>query len=312
MNVDLKRQALNRQARISDTTIYGWPAIFFSLPFIAAGVFIILMSLNIILTDDSKFHASRKFVASCGGLFLLAGVWVLIHGIRSQWQKMQYNALKKDRPNEIWQADYTWNPSGIKSDDAKRTTREFWSLVGITCFMIPFVWFAFYSKEHPKIFQIFIGFFMFIMSLFWMHCVYVILRVFKYGENKIQFQQFPFFLGDTMSVVVQTAKPIAVLKNMDIILRCVEEKYEVRGTGKNRSEVVVSYQIYSDALKMENSNMYQAGPVSLPVSFTLPKDDSFQTCLSCRPARYWELELKAKTPGIDFYTSFLLPVYAKP
>jgi hypothetical protein len=49
----------------------------------------------------------------------------------------------------------------------------------------------------------------------------------------------------------------------------------------------------------------------LPVSFKLPEGE-FGTRLSEAPARYWELEVKADTPGLDFGALFLLPVYERP
>ena len=33
--------------------------------------------------------------------------------------------------------------------------------------------------------------------------------------------------------------------------------------------------------------------------------------LSDNPPTYWELEIHAKTPGVDYKASFLVPVYAK-
>jgi hypothetical protein len=44
----------------------------------------------------------------------------------------------------------------------------------------------------------------------------------------------------------------------------------------------------------------------------LPTDDDLNSGLSERPAKFWELEVEAKTPGVDYHERFLLPVYAKP
>jgi hypothetical protein len=48
------------------------------------------------------------------------------------------------------------------------------------------------------------------------------------------------------------------------------------------------------------------------IECALPDDPALTTALSEHPARYWELELRAETEGIDFVAAFLLPIYAEP
>jgi hypothetical protein len=156
------------------------------------------------------------------------------------------------------------------------------------------------------------GIFGIVLILIWIKWIYTLMRFLKYGESYLRLNHFPLFLGDKMDVTLQTFKTIPGLTTMDAILRCVEEKYEIRGTGDNRTSKVVSYQIYAEDIKINQAHIYQAGQLQLPLTFVLPLDKEFETCLSCRPAKYWELEIKAKTPGIDFLAHFLLPVYAKP
>jgi hypothetical protein len=44
------------------------------------------------------------------------------------------------------------------------------------------------------------------------------------------------------------------------------------------------------------------------VRFPIPPDAP-TTELGARPPRYWELELSAEVPGVDFGARFLVPVY---
>jgi hypothetical protein len=48
------------------------------------------------------------------------------------------------------------------------------------------------------------------------------------------------------------------------------------------------------------------------MEWPLPNDAELSTQLNGRPAKFWELEVKAKTPGVDYHERFLLPIYAKP
>ena len=51
---------------------------------------------------------------------------------------------------------------------------------------------------------------------------------------------------------------------------------------------------------------------SFAVEWPLPTQGQWTTTLSERPARFWELEVKADTPGVDYHSRFLLPIYVRP
>jgi len=48
------------------------------------------------------------------------------------------------------------------------------------------------------------------------------------------------------------------------------------------------------------------------MEWVLPDNPDYVSRLSERPARFWELEVKGKTPGVDYQERFLLPVYGRP
>ena len=74
----------------------------------------------------------------------------------------------------------------------------------------------------------------------------------------------------------------------------------------------VCYQLYQDSLEIQGIGELRAINPDLKVAFSLPDDRAAETCLSGMPCRYWELEINAKTLGIDYSETFLVPVYAKP
>ena len=91
-------------------------------------------------------------------------------------------------------------------------------------------------------------------------------------------------------------------------MRFVEEQYETRGSGKNRSQQVICYQRYHENRTLKGKDISPSGTLSL--EWDLPNEAELTTSLSHRPARFWELEVKADTPGVDYHSRFLLPVYA--
>lgn len=307
---DINRQELKGHSAISPTTIYGWPSILFSLPFMGAGVFIFLLAIGIIPAKPSDFHASRGSIAAIGCFFFLAGFSFLVHGLLSLRQRVRIKGLQSKYGGDIWYADYHWDPRGVKGDSLSKVISMFFSGLGITLVTLLFTWLAFVEIK-LLFFKIVIGIFDFFLLLLWGNWIYLVGRFLKYGISSLEFHQFPYFLGEKVDVTLKATKKIKGLKEMTAILRCIEERYETRGSGENAKSVVVSYQIYADRLALNDVKQYEFMTLSLPISFNLPEGQEYETALRNRPAKYWELEIKAQTPGIDYKTSFLLPVYAK-
>jgi len=137
--------------------------------------------------------------------------------------------------------------------------------------------------------------------------VYFLLRALKYGQSELRWKRFPFFLGEALEVEFVNAHGFGRFRSLTLTLRCIEERIESRGD----STSVVCYELYADTVRMEEGGEYNAGDGALPLAFPLPADGR-PTALSLHPPVYWELEVKADTPGVDFETRFLVPVYAPP
>lgn len=311
MTVDKERKELRGHSQVSPTTIFGWPAILFSLPFTMGGLSIILASFNVIPVSDSKFHAPRPLVACFGGMFFLVGFYLFIHGISSLITKKRIETLMKANPSQVWLADYRWDQQSIKGDSFHKAMAAIYTNFWFTFFLIPFNWLVFFGPVDHIFPKIIIGLFNVIIIGAWVNAIYLVLALLKYGVSVLSFHRFPFYLGDKLSVTLRSNKPIPGLTQMTITLRCIEEKYEIRGTGKRKSSVVVSYQTYAETVIIENLSAFGEVNLQLPINFILPEGSEYVTGLSGRPAKYWELEAEAKTPGIDYKTSFMLPVYAK-
>ena len=127
----------------------------------------------------------------------------------------------------------------------------------------------------------------------------------KYGNSRLRFNSFPFYLGDKLSVVL-VGLPSQV-NEVQMDLRFVEEQYEIRGSGKNRSQRVICYQLYHENRTLKGKDISPSGTLAL--EWDLPGEPELTSALSHRPARFWELEVRAETPGVDYHSRFLLPVY---
>ena len=83
---------------------------------------------------------------------------------------------------------------------------------------------------------------------------------------------------------------------------------ETTGTGKNRSSQQVLYCLHEVKRELNSSQFDINSQSEIPISIRLPQGD-FSNRLLETPRRYWELEVKAETPGIDYDACFFLPVY---
>jgi hypothetical protein len=131
--------------------------------------------------------------------------------------------------------------------------------------------------------------------------VYEILHIIKFKSPKLRFQKFPFFLGNR--VKGRLASLPKTFDRMIIDLRFIEEVHEQRG----RNYIVKFFQLYGETKMIEKSPLGWDGILS--IDWTLPDNPEFNTTLNEQPSKYWELEVKAETTGLDYHSRFLLPVY---
>src|SRR5262249_42099444 len=83
----------------SATAIDGWKSFFFGLPFFAAGFFVEFIGLNRI---DARKNAPNWLVGVLGSFFLLAGLFLIVHGIRGVIRKSAYDLEAKQAPQQPW------------------------------------------------------------------------------------------------------------------------------------------------------------------------------------------------------------------
>ena len=66
----------------------------------------------------------------------------------------------------------------------------------------------------------------------------------------------------------------------------------------------------ADTIRIEGSAARSLAGRSVPVSFSLPMA-ARPTKLADKPPVYWEVEIIADNPGVDYKAAFLVPVYSK-
>lgn len=306
---DTRRKSIGGTSRGQAGAI-GWFGVIFGIPFLGAGVVMSLVAAGI-------FPVSGKpppvlIMGSMGAVFGLAGLLVMVQGARGVFRKRRIDGLKRMRPAQAWFWDHAWE--GRKVVDGKLgSVIAGWAGTAFFClFLTPFNYVVFFhvKDEVPFFAKGVIGLFDLIGVIVIGTAIYKTLQYLKYGSSVLHFDRFPFHPGEQMAARLEAPAQLGSFNALELTLRHIEERIEVHGSGKNRSQRSVRYQVYADTTVYQKGALAGGGGRELRVTFDLPAQP-YLTRLSENPPRYWELEVKGDAPGVDYHALFLIPVYAK-
>ena len=288
----------------SATAIDGWKSVLMGLPFLAAGVAIVLVALGVL---HARKNAPDWLIGMLGTMFGAAGLFLLIHGLRGVIRRRAYLAEAANRPNEPWLFDYHWRREGIAFSAFGEMLKRLMAALVWTAFLTPFAWVGLNAKGGWP-FLIAVGFFGLIGLVFWYRWLAMLFDLLRYGNSFLSYSSFPFFLGGDLNVHLRITRHLSEMDELAIRFRCVEEKYVTRGTGRNRSTQVVCYELYGESATMTRERLAACVNGEIPIEFKIPKEQQ-STKLSATPPIYWEIEAKGKARGADYEAVFLVPVY---
>lgn len=282
--------------------------ILFGLPFITVGVLAALLSLGYLPIDDAEINGPRWLLTAFGGVFASAGLGVAWLGLSGMFRDRAARRRKEEYPLEPWFWDHGWDKRWAESGSLGPAIQGFVAFLFFAAFLSMFNWWAFFSDEGPWPLKVFILLFDLIALAVLFGAIYSLFQYFKYGKSRLHFARFPFRPGHSLEGGLEANRRLLTADRIALTLRYIEEVTEVTGTGKNRSSRQVLYGLHE--VKQEiDARMFQGGSVAeIPISLRLPAGD-YATKLLETPRRYWELEVKAETPGIDYLARFLVPVY---
>ena len=279
----------------------GWPAILFGGVFVVAGAFIVARAT---LGGAEGMNSPRWVAGAAGMIFLLAGLWVSGNGVADVLRARDVAQRAAAMPREPWEWDYHWRRDGIESDSARDIVRAFGIVVFIAVFSLPFHWIGFFAPRAPRAFAVAAV----LMDVVLVWLIYRALRLVlmrrRYGRSWLRYARFPFRAGDRVELSLDSFGALSLVPSLEATLRCVQERYETRGTGKSRSRQVVCYELWSAEATVEKDRKG-----FFDFAFDIPRDAP-SSALRERPARYWELVLASgDVPGVDYEARFLVPIY---
>ena len=306
---DPKRERLIGHTAIPATQSGGGCLILFALPFITVGVGTILFSLGYLnIEAQSGNDAPPWLLTAFGSVFALAGLAVAWGGVTGMYRARAARKRKDEHPLEPWFWDHPWDSRRAESGGLGPAIQSFMAFLFLSAFLSMFNWWAFFSDQGPWPVKLIVIVFDVITLAVLGGAIYLLFQYFKYGKSRLHFARFPFRPGRSVEAGLEAGSRLAAAPSIDLTLRYIEEVTETTGSGKNRSSTQVLYCLHEVKQELRAGQFDPTSAMAIPISIRLPDGDYANRLLET-PRRYWELEVKAETPGIDYSARFLLPVY---
>jgi hypothetical protein len=296
------------EQRGSRTGFSVWGALAFGGVFVVAGALIVLVGTRVIPVDPRGVHAPWWVLTVFGVVFAMSGFVVWGMGLRQHRAERYHAAALERHPGRPELADYPWDPTGFAPPRWSRAVKALAAASLMSLFLSMFNWWAFFT-DSPFMVRAVTVLFDLILVLVWWEALTRFGRALRFGGSRLDFAQFPFHPGHAVVLRWHPARGISEVRKGRFTLRCVEEWFEQRGSGKHRSVQLVHQQVWAmhryldqpDTLRHERRQ---------ELRFELPPDVPSTQLAAERPV-FWELEIKLDLPGLDFEEVYLVPVYAQ-
>jgi hypothetical protein len=255
-----------------------------------------------LLAQEAPSDDFHKVMFGMGVLFVLFGLFVIRTGWKGMREQRRVRARRRRHPHSPWFADFDWDETGIQDAMHLRWRRQVGAIPLMALFVVP-ANLVFFDASFATVAPI-LAVALFDLALIWViaHTIYLYLQDRKYATSRLRFDRFPFKPGGTIEVRL---RPVP-FSSCTATLRYLLERFESRGSGKSRRRSHVTYQLYGESRLIT----LPGRTTELPLRFELPDEPEWTTRLTGDSSvRYWELHFEADQPGIDFETSFPLPVY---
>lgn len=288
----------------SATTVHGWPAVGLGALATTPAVLVALLLAGVV--GELAAANAPVWVVGVGGLaFGAAGAAFIVHGLRGVLRQRAAAAQRRAFPLQPWHWDHNWDVRGMTDRGWEEARRAFVFALMASLILAPGNWAMVALSNMPAWAKGVIALFDLMIGYALWRGAYMALRTIKYGRPRLRAQRFPLHPGMSAELVLERSGPLGAIHAFDVTFRCVQERYEKRGSGKNRSQVVVCYEVWAEKRTVQCS-------VATPLEMRFDIPLHLPGCaLSERPARYWEVEVSGEAPGIDYGGTFLVPIYAR-
>lgn len=277
---------------------YPSGAIFLGSGVAAAGIAIFIFAG----TQEEK-TAGMGRVASF--LFMGPGALLAWQGIRGWLHRRRYAAAG---PEGRILADHPWDMSGDDGGLARRALNALFANLIFAGFLggLHYIFLSEGSSTgYDKLFIpiAVLGLFDLIVLTTLGYAIYLCVRWLKFRGTGVRFHAFPYVPGVPVQLTFQGGRLLANRQGLKAELHCIREFYETTGEGEHRKTSPVTESLFRIADRFSTDGAGR-GLITLELPANAPS-----TCLSCTPPIYYEIEIAADLPGVDYHGQFLVPIY---
>lgn len=250
-----------------------------------------------------------------GGVFMLVGLGSIWRTWRRRKQSEDVDDLREKHADALWKVRPAWRSATIQED-----TSTSWSLIIFAVLWNGFSWplagyvmyDIFVQSANPQWGGLFVLIFPAAgILLGWMAAKRVLHRR-KFGQSTLEMDTMPGRLGRRLQARVQTgvAPDDAPEDGFHVLLTCYRRtvRYTRDSDGDRKKEVEKDI-LWRDEKRMRGRSYGSGDRVEVPVSFELPTDQPTSTPEKRERRIMWEIEIEADLPGLDYDTSFEIPVF---
>jgi hypothetical protein len=278
--------------------------ILFALPFMAGGLFFVIVSYRSL--DDPNFR--NPWVAMVvGSVFALLGGLIMAAGFKVMEGAKQFQAVQAAYPGQpwMWRADWA---KGQSRGQSGRATAGAWIFAlgwnGISG-SVAYGSFVHRSLGGPRAAYFFLALFLLIGIGAFCWAILLTLRRIRFGKTTMQLQTLPAPLGRSLQGSIDAHLPYPVPHGIYLVLSCIN-----RVTSGGNHPSTRDHVLWQDS-KTIPPEQIMAGPAgsSIPVSFDIPRDKPASNNANRSSQILWLLRAEADIPGANFNDTFEVPVF---
>jgi len=240
-------------------------------------------------------------------VFGAAGFGMLTFSVLGYRKTKGDSALVALHPDEPWLCKKDWADGKISSS-AKTAAivllvcTFFWNLISVPALLV-FRYEAF-AKGNRLVFLILV--FPVIGAILVLCTIVSMLRWRKYGQSVFEMASMPGVIGGQLAGVIRTSAKVQPEDGFRLTLNCVQRVTTQRGKNSSTSESV----LWQDE-QLIARDFLQNDPArsAIPVLFRIPYDCRPTDKTNANDQTIWRLEVSAKTSGLDYSTTFDVPVF---
>lgn len=289
----------------------GFPtagAYVFGMVFVAVGTAVALVGQRVIPVNPGDVHAPWWTLTAMGLVFAAAGAGVWGMALRQHRAERRARDASWEHPGQPALGDHAWDRRGFAAPRWARAVKGVAGAAGLTLFIAIFNWWAF-GTDSPWMVKALTIVFDLVLLAAWIEALRRLAVALKFGGSRVEFVRFPYKVGEAVIVRWRPAAGIGRAGRGRFTLRAVEEQFEHRGGGRNRSAHLVQEETWSATWHLDREAAFEPGRLE-EVRFDPPADASPTRLHGPRPV-FWEFEVALDLPGLDFEEIYLVPVYGR-